>query len=710
VTLVPDERLVSKAGEPVRLTPKAFDLLVVLATNPGRLVTKEQLMQAVWADTAVEESNLSYHVFSIRKALGDTAGNGHLIETVPKRGYRFTAVVQRVDGLKAADSIAPAVASTDVRRIYGLRRPWAAVGLACVLIGVWFLATSSLRTRGNPEPPRASPLTSMAGVVRAPSLSPDGNYVVFSWTGDTGENPDLYVQHIGSGEPLRLTTDPGNDYSPSWSPDGRSIAFLRGSVGGMSEIRLIAPLGRVERMIAEIQSGRPTYRPSTLSWCPDSTCLLVTDSLGVGKPDAVFAVAIESKDKRQITNPGQVGGDRDPVISPDGRSLVFRRDSTPFAGAFYRLALASGPVPDGEPVRLTSTLATGRPAWTPDSREIVFSSRGALWRLDAQRGGVPARLPFIGDDGHTPAISRTADGRERLVYVRSSADENIWRLDTPASGAPASAPPVVGIASTRLDAGGSLSPSGHRLTFTSNRTGEQEVWVADPDGSHAVQLTSLARLPGLPRWSPDGRLIAFHGDLHDRPDVVVIPSDGGQPRVLTTSLPNAGWPSFSRDGRWIYFTVVQGAQGRIWKMPVAGGDPVQVTKDPGTLAIESCDGRDLFYVEAGNRPSTLWRVRLTGGMAVKIADGVVFGNFDVVEGGIYYIDRVAGETGAFFTDRPGGNTRLRYFDFATGRSTTVAGNLGRVTFGLSASRDGRTVFFTRVDTAVDELMLVENFR
>jgi DNA-binding winged helix-turn-helix (wHTH) protein len=101
VTLIPDERLVFKAGEEVRLTPKAFDLLVVLAANPNRLITKEQLIQAVWGETAVEESNLSYHVFTIRKALADTAQNGHLIQTVPKRGYRFTAVVKRVDGVTA---------------------------------------------------------------------------------------------------------------------------------------------------------------------------------------------------------------------------------------------------------------------------------------------------------------------------------------------------------------------------------------------------------------------------------------------------------------------------------------------------------------------------------------------------------------------------------------------------------------------------------
>ena len=101
---------------------------------------------------------------------------------------------------------------------------------------------------------------------------------------------------------------------------------------------------------------------------------------------------------------------------------------------------------------------------------------------------------------------------------------------------------------------------------------------------------------------------------------------------------------------------------------------------------------------------------LAGGVPVKIVDGVLLGNFDVVERGVYYIDRVAGAAGVFVTGRPGAQTPLQYFEFATGRSSTVASGLGNVTFGLSASRDGRTVFFSRVDSAVDELMLVENFR
>jgi eukaryotic-like serine/threonine-protein kinase len=296
------------------------------------------------------------------------------------------------------------------------------------------------------------------------------------------------------------------------------------------------------------------------------------------------------------------------------------------------------------------------------------------------------------------------------VYVRSFADVNVWRVDMSGPGMPASTPPVMAVASPRSDSIANLSPSDDRLTFLSNRTGEFEIWVANVDGSHAVQLTSLAKLPGFPRWSPDGRLIAFHGDPDDRPDVLVMSANGGKPNIVTTSLPPAAFPSFSRDGQWIYFSVAHEDRSRIWKMPVAGGDPVQVSKHRATLAIESHDGRDLFYVEAVEGLSSLWRVPLAGGVPVKIVDGVLLGNFDVLQGGVYYMDRVAREAAVSITDRRRGDTRLQYFNFATRRSMTVASGLGNVGFGLSASRDGRTVFFSRVDSTVDELMLVENFR
>jgi Tol biopolymer transport system component len=136
---------------------------------------------------------------------------------------------------------------------------------------------------------------------------------------------------------------------------------------------------------------------------------------------------------------------------------------------------------------------------------------------------------------------------------------------------------------------------------------------------------------------------------------------------------------------------------RIWKMPVAGGDAVQLTPNQGAKLFESSDGSNLYYVTS-SRESPLWRLPTSGGETVKVLDGVVWFNFWVLDKGIYYIDRLGSET------------RLQYLSFATGKSTTVTRNLGEVTSGLSSSPDGRTILFSRVDSFADDLMLVENFR
>jgi TolB-like protein/DNA-binding winged helix-turn-helix (wHTH) protein/cytochrome c-type biogenesis protein CcmH/NrfG len=91
--LDPGSRTLSHADSPVFLTPKAFDVLTFLVQNPKRLVTKEELLQAVWGDTFVEEGNLKQYISHLRKALGDNSENPRLIATIARKGYQFAADV-----------------------------------------------------------------------------------------------------------------------------------------------------------------------------------------------------------------------------------------------------------------------------------------------------------------------------------------------------------------------------------------------------------------------------------------------------------------------------------------------------------------------------------------------------------------------------------------------------------------------------------------
>jgi DNA-binding winged helix-turn-helix (wHTH) protein len=101
--LDPDQRLLCRAGSPVSLTPKAFDVLLFLAQNPNRVLTKEELLQAVWGDIVVEEGNLTQYISHLRKALGDGSNDSRLIVTITRKGYQFTPrVVSRATDIVQA--------------------------------------------------------------------------------------------------------------------------------------------------------------------------------------------------------------------------------------------------------------------------------------------------------------------------------------------------------------------------------------------------------------------------------------------------------------------------------------------------------------------------------------------------------------------------------------------------------------------------------
>jgi dipeptidyl aminopeptidase/acylaminoacyl peptidase len=294
-----------------------------------------------------------------------------------------------------------------------------------------------------------------------------------------------------------------------------------------------------------------------------------------------------------------------------------------------------------------------------------------------------------------------ADGTARLAYVRRYIDTNIWRITLPVAGVAATAAPIKVVSSTRHDVSPSLSPDGKRLAFNSTRSGESEIWTMDVDGHRSAPLTDMRLNPGFPRWSPDGRFVAFqsNGVGGGRGDIFVVSSDGGQVRNLTAHPANDAIAVFSRDGRWIYFLSTRGGLNAVWKIPSSGGPAVQVIQRRSVKAIESPDGTRLYFTDGVNgiSPSGLWERLVSTGHETKIADNVIGAAFEVIEAGIYFVERT------------GASTRIKFHDPASGRQTVVAENIGPIE-DVCASADGRTIYFGRVDNSIFELMLVDGFK
>ncbi|HVP48382.1 MAG TPA: protein kinase, partial [Bryobacteraceae bacterium] len=323
------------------------------------------------------------------------------------------------------------------------RLPWALAGTAVLLAttGLWLWLL-------HPTPhaiPKTVPLTSYPGWQGTPAFSPDGKQVAFTWNGEKEDNFDIYVKLVDAGTPLRLTSNPADESSPAWSPDARYIAFCR-SVSGHAEIWMIPSLGGAERKLAESVSC------DLMSWSPDGKFLALIDRSAPREPVGIFLLSVETGDKQRVTSPPSgYSGDAAPRFSPDGKTLAFARFHSTLSGDVYVLPVVAGGRPAGEPRRLTfeERLVWGLD-WTADGRKIVYSSGQVgstnLWMIPAS-GGTPEPVAIAGQNAENPSVAHLGN---RLLYQRDLFDSNIWRIPGPNSSDQKSEASRL-IASTQVD-------------------------------------------------------------------------------------------------------------------------------------------------------------------------------------------------------------------------------------------------------------------
>jgi eukaryotic-like serine/threonine-protein kinase len=587
-----------------------------------------------------------------------------------------------------------------------LRLRW--MVLAMVLIGVMALVISRQHTAQQQALLSAEPLTSYVGLQLCPSFAPDGERVAFSWEGERQDNFDIYVKQIGVETPLRLTSDPSPDLSPAWSPNGRSIAFVRISPNTRAELLLIPSLvGGPERRIAKITAPSIAYRDlKLLAWSPDGKWLVVPDRPPHEAVVGLFLVSIDTGEKRRLTLPPPGYDDVDPAFSPDMTRLAFVRHSGGSAGDIYLLEFSRQLQPRGEPKRLTfDDRLTGSPAWTPDGRALLFTrfampGRHSLWKITFSNPPRMEPLPISADNAFALAISPKGD---RLIYTRPIHNISIWavepRVALPAKSAEAAPRPF--IASGQEERTPSFSPDGQQIAFQSTRTGFSEIWAVDRDGSHPRQLTELkGTVAGFPQWSPDGKKIVFHSRQQSNARLFLLDVASGRSTQLAYKPLNEFAPSWSHDGKWIYFSSARSGDSQVFKIESEGGRPIQLTEHGGALPLESADAKSLFYTKTDSR---LWQIPPSGGQERQVMP-------DPVDG--YGHAYAPGRKGIYFIRQPsdGSGRTLSFFSFANRQTTILADIAHPVELGFALSPNERLVLYSQIDHVESDLMLVDNFR
>jgi Tol biopolymer transport system component/DNA-binding winged helix-turn-helix (wHTH) protein len=684
------ERRLMRGSAEISLAPKVFDLLRLFVEHPGQLLTKDVLLEKLWPQSFVEEGTLAVYVSILRKALDDTDVTSRHIETVPKSGYRFTPKVT----IESPPSTGSPKSTPRFR------------GIGIVILACISLAALGLNGVRRQHPvftgyalEGSRPLTSSPGIVSQPALSADGQSLAYVWEAFDGAPINVYVQNIAGTDRQKLTDGPGNSFAPAFSPDGREIAYLHMAQDGAPvEVILVDSRSTLSRRkLADLGRYISTQAPRPLlDWSPDGRFLLTSASSAETPFPSLVLISTVTGEKRFLTHAPVQSADGDARFSWDGKTIAFRRCLGSSMDDIYAI-----PAQGGTARRLTSDIRRIRGlTWSSDGRSLIVASNRAtalttLWRVFLD-GQPPVELTTPVVHASAPVVARDF---KRLAFVSEVNDVNIWKASLTGDTVPK---PVV--ESTFLDSGPDISPDGSRIAFRSDRTGSDEIWLADSEGRNPRQLTHFGGpLAGCPRWSPDGQWIAFDSRESGNADIYTLRVDNGMLRRVTTAPSDEVVPSWSRDGQFIYFTSNRTGRQEIWKIPAGGGLEKQITTDGGFGAVESADGRMLYYVR-DMATTSIWRMPVPGGKPAPVIESIgprFWGHWAVSAHYLTFLHRASPDSE---------NAEILRLDLATGAIHRLAATVRAPesgSKGFSVSPDERWVLYSQRDIYQTSVMLAE---
>jgi Tol biopolymer transport system component/DNA-binding winged helix-turn-helix (wHTH) protein len=584
------ERVLWRGEEMIVLPPKVFDTLWMLVKEGGRVVSKSELMESIWADAFVEESNVSQNIYMLRRTLGVDEQGRQFIETVPRRGYRLAIPVRLLDA-------APINGAKDSQAFAATQGP-------------------------APQPPTPPSRPAEKGIRARPALRTalfGGLAVVILSSLGFGVYQFVYRRgEKGTIAPIeqvrfKRLTDGGDVIHPTVSPDGELLAYVRLEEKQWSLWIMHLATGSY---FQPLQPSRKGYR--ALAFSPDGQYLYFRDQ---ADPGTIYQTPVFGGAQRKVAD--DVWSDFS--VSPDGGRLAFiRRDAARNAHSLVLSNIDGGAVRELSVRQSPLEYGDGAPAWSPDGSKLVVvvgSEKPDLLTVDVSTGEETAlrTSPWR----VIAKVLWTPDGRHLIFSARATEEPapQLWMLAYPDG--------VVRRLTNDLDAYFwiSISADGRKLVARQQRIISHLWLLPDGDAKKARQLTfggrSFDGYNGL-AWAPDGRIV-FSAFVNNATDIYSMNPDGSNRIQLTA---NAGLdnlhPAVSNDGRHIVFTSNRGGSSQIWRMDIDGRNQKQLTfgakqRESAQYPALSPDGREVFFIKRDVGMAAIWKVSVEGGTPVPVS-------------------------------------------------------------------------------------------
>lgn len=579
--LDPAESRLSRDGRLVEAQPKVLEALGYFLERPGRLISKEELVAALWPGVHVGDESLTQLVRKLRVALDDDSKTPRFVQTVLKRGYRFVAAVEAVSPDRPRPPAPRRLVSAPAgRRLAAIL----AIAAAGVGLGLYAARDRAKQERGTGSALagwREVRLTTTPARESYPALAPSGQRYAFVRPTEPDGEFDLFVADLAGAE-SRLTATPASEFAPQFSPDERWVLYSRRDAIGPSVWRVAALGGAPERLLDDGEWA--TWSPDGLRVAyvrrdPGRRSSVRLRRLADGAEESLWTTAVPLEAL---------------VWSPDGSKLAAVAVDRILVGEARAGAV---PRPIGPSFEYVRSLA-----WQPDGASLVTDGRwsgsgGNLVRLPLD-GGPPQPLTRGSAGLFHPSVSR--DG-SHLLYAAEHKVRQIWRFDAllaavtalplptgiecldvapdgerlavsdwlAASGETLALLDLAGGGRRPLGAGlcPAFSPSGEQIAFLGHRAGEMGLWLLDLASGARRRVTEDRGAVGLaernsarrPAFSPDGTRVAFEGAAAAESGIFVVELATGQRRLLAPEL--AGNLAWSPDGRWLALSGAGDASG-----------------------------------------------------------------------------------------------------------------------------------------------------
>lgn len=583
-----ENKVLQKNGTTILLTPKVFETLLVLVENSGRLLEKDELMKTIWHDSFVEESNLTFNVKMLRKALGDNASNPTFIETVPRRGYRFIVKVKKTSKESEAEPAENLMPRSQKFSKISVALIVILIGLATTVFASWLWKTQNSESNA-PILSKEFELNKISdtGKVYHSAISADGEFE--SYTNESNGKTGLWLRQLKTGlntEIIAPSAD--NYYGLEFSKDGKIIYFTRTNASEPIGLYKISVFGGVpKKIIANTQGG--------LSVSPDDKKIaFIRYEKGVATINKLMIADVDGNNEQLIkeTEVNQVFWVAE--FSPDGKTIAAAFGNT--NNGSQDMGLVEIDLENGQQRDITSTkfFVINSIAWLPNKTGLILSANekisepSKLWQVDYGNGNAE----ILSKDSMNYSDLSFNQNADKLVANIVAADFHLYISDT-------DKPNNTQELTQARD--GFIFTENNRIVYASDTSGNEEIWIMNLDGSNQQQLTNNKDLDAYPFVGKDKR-IYFTSNRSGKMQLWRMNFDGTEQTRLTKN--NGGYPLFvSPDGNEVYFQ--NAIDAAILKLSVNSGEENMILEKKAQPFIAfSPDGTKLAVVaknkETGN--------------------------------------------------------------------------------------------------------------